>query len=58
MLTYSHIEYDKKELIYSVAIGFSKFEKGDQFKDVLQRADKAMYENKAQVKEKYHIGGR
>lgn len=57
-MTYSLIKYEGKELIFSVARGFSKYQKGDQFKTVLQRADKEMYKNKAQVKEKYHIGGR
>lgn len=56
--TYKIIQYDGVDLIFSVARGYSKFQKGDLFKDVLQRADTAMYENKKAVKEKYHIGGR
>ena len=56
--TYKLIHYDGVELIFSVARGYSKYQKGDLFKDVLQRADTAMYENKKAVKEKYHIGGR
>lgn len=48
----------KKELIYSVARGYSVYKKGDRFNTVYQRADKAMYKNKAEVKEKYNIGGR
>ena len=58
MMVYSHEDYDGADLIFSVARGFAKFEKGDEYKDVLQRADIAMYENKRMVKEKYHIGGR
>ena len=56
--TYKIIQYDGVDLIFSVARGYSKYQKGDLFKDVLQRADTAMYENKKAVKEKYHIGGR
>ncbi|MBR4378133.1 MAG: GGDEF domain-containing protein [Bacilli bacterium] len=56
--TYKIINYDGVDLIFSVARGYSKYEKGDLFKDVLQRADSAMYVNKKEVKEKYHIGGR
>lgn len=56
--TYKIIKYDGVDLIFSVARGYSKYQKGDLFKDVLQRADSAMYINKKEVKEKYHIGGR
>lgn len=48
----------KKELIYSVARGYSVYKKGERFNTVYQSADKAMYKNKAEVKEKYNIGGR
>ena len=56
--TYSLIEYEGKELIFSVARGFSKYKKGDRYQDVLQRADDAMYENKKMLKEKYHMKSR
>lgn len=55
---YSFIEYEGKQLIFSVARGFAKYQKGDQYKDVLQRADKMMYQNKAEIKETYNMKGR
>ena len=36
----------------------AKYEKGIYYKDVLQIADKAMYENKKYLKEKYNMKGR
>ena len=36
----------------------AKYEKGIYYKDILQIADKAMYENKKYLKEKYNMKGR
>ena len=52
------LEYEGQTPIFSVAKGFAKYEEGKQYKEVLQVADKAMYENKAYLKEKYKMGGR
>ena len=57
-MLYSLVDYEGVELIFSVARGYSKYEKGQHYKDVLQIADKAMYENKAYLKEKYHMAKR
>ena len=57
-MLYSIVEYEGKELIFSVARGFAKREKGQHFKDVLQIADDAMYRNKKALKEKYNMKGR
>ena len=55
---YSLIQYEGKELIFSVAHGYSSYQAGDRFQDVLQRADDAMYINKKALKEKYGMKGR
>ena len=55
-MLYSLVEYE--QLIFSVARGLAKYEKGMYCKDVLQIADKAMYENKKYLKEKYNMKGR
>ena len=57
-MLYSRFEYEGQTLVFSVARGFAKYEEGKQYKEVLQVADKAMYENKAYLKEKYKMGGR
>lgn len=55
---YSLIQHEGKELIFSVAHGFSTYQEGDRFADVLQRADDQMYINKKALKEKYGMKGR
>ena len=57
-MLYSLVNYEGKELIFSVARGYSVYQKGQRYKDVLQIADNAMYENKKYLKEKYHMQGR
>ena len=52
---YSIVEFDGQKLIFSVARGYAKNEEGDLFKNVLQRADTMMYQNKAEIKETYHL---
>ena len=54
-LSYSLVEYEGQKLIFSVAHGYAKHEKGLKYKDVLQIADDKMYENKKMLKEKYHM---
>ena len=58
VMTYSLVQYEGVELIFSVASGHAKYEKGDRFQDVLQRADSMMYINKAEIKAKYGMKGR
>lgn len=58
VMTYSLVEYEGVELIFSVASGHAIYQKGDRYQDVLQRADKMMYENKAAIKAKYNMKGR
>ena len=55
---YSRIEYEGKELIFSIARGYAKYEEGNLYKDVLQKADSMMYENKAEIKSTYKLKGR
>ena len=57
-MLYSIVEYEGVQLIFSVARGYAKYEKGMYYKDVLQIADKAMYENKKYLKEKYNMKSR
>ena len=57
-MLYSLVEYEGKELIFSVARGYHIKEEGQHYKDVLQIADKAMYENKKFLKEKYNMKSR
>ena len=52
---YSLIQYEGHELIFSVARGYAKYEEGNLYKDVLQKADDMMYENKAEIKATYHL---
>ena len=56
--TYTMIEYEGVELIFSVARGYSHLQENERYQDVLQRADKEMYQNKAYLKEKYNMKGR
>lgn len=58
MLRYQIIEFEGKEIILSLARGYSIYNEGETYKDVFQRADNAMYENKAQIKEEYHLAKR
>lgn len=53
--SYSIIKFGGQDLIFSVARGYSLYEKGDRYKEVLQRADQAMYENKAMLKAKHNM---
>ena len=57
-LSYSLIEHEGVELIFSVAYGYAKYECGMKYKDVLQKADNAMYENKKAVKAKHGLKAR
>ncbi len=57
-MLYSIVQYEGKDLIFSVARGFHKKQKGQHFKDVLQIADNEMYTNKKYLKEKYNMRGR
>lgn len=52
-LEYSTVECDGNELTLSVSRGFSEYQRGDKFEDVLERADKEMYSYKKALKEKY-----
>lgn len=54
-LTYSKITYEGIELVFSVAHGVGKYEAGMKYRDVLQKADDAMYENKKFIKDKYNL---
>ena len=58
LLRYSLIEYDGHQLIFSVARGFAIHQEGQEFKDVLQIADDAMYANKAEIKKTYNMKSR
>ena len=58
VMTYSLVEYEGVQLIFSVASGHAIYQTGDRYQDVLQRADKMMYENKAAIKAKYNMKGR
>ena len=55
---YSLIEYEGQQLIFSIARGYSSYQKGDKYKDVLQRADEMMYQNKAEIKSTYKMKSR
>ena len=57
-MLYSLVEYEGKELIFSVARGYSISQENQKFKDVLQIADDEMYKNKKFLKEKYNMKGR
>lgn len=57
-MEHSIIKFNKVDLILSVARGYSFYQKGDLFHDVMQRADDMMYENKKSLKEKYNFKGR
>lgn len=57
-MLYSLVEYEGKELIFSVARGYHVRTEGQFYKDVLQIADSEMYANKKYLKEKYNMKGR
>ena len=57
-MQYSIFNYEGVDLIFSVARGYSHYQKGDRYQDVLQRADVEMYINKKMLKEKYNMKGR
>lgn len=57
-LQYQLIEFEGKEIILSLARGYAVYEEGLSYKEVFQKADNAMYENKVMVKEKYHLAKR
>ena len=57
-LQYQMIEFEGKEIILSLARGYAIYEEGLSYKEVFQKADNAMYENKVMVKEKYHLAKR
>ena len=58
IMLYSIYSYEGVDLIFSVARGYSRYQQGDRYQDVLQRADKEMYAHKKMLKEKYHMQGR
>lgn len=57
-MLYSLVEFEGKELIFSVARGYKVREKEKAYSEVLQVADGLMYENKKYLKEKYNMKGR
>ena len=57
-LRYRFVDFEGVELLFSCARGYSFYEKGDLYKDVLQRADEMMYQNKAEIKKTYKIESR
>ena len=54
-LTYFKFKYEGVELIFSLAHGYAKYEKGLKYKAVFQAADDAMYANKEFIKDKYKL---
>ena len=57
-MLYCIYNYEGVDLIFLVARGYSHYQKGDRYQDVLQRADSEMYANKKMLKEKYNMKGR
>lgn len=57
-LSYSIIEYEGQKLIFSLAHGHAIYEEGMKYREVLQKADDAMYENKKKIKQKYGMKSR
>lgn len=59
VLRYSHIEYEAKDLIFSVARGTALFsEELNSYKTVFNYADKSMYDNKIKIKNEYNLKSR
>ncbi|MCQ2771175.1 MAG: GGDEF domain-containing protein [Clostridia bacterium] len=56
--THTRIAYEGHDLLLSLARGYSVCQGGEHYRNVFQRADEMMYENKAIIKEKYHIESR
>ena len=54
-LSYSIIEFDGQQLVFSLAHGVHRYEEGMKYKDVLQKADDAMYINKKELKKKHGL---
>ena len=57
-LRYRFVDFEGVELLFSCARGYSFYQEGDLYKDVLQRADEMMYQNKAEIKKTYKIESR
>lgn len=57
-LRYSIIEFEEKELIFSIARGYSKYDGGEDYRSTFQTADKGMYDNKVSIKSQYNMKGR
>lgn len=57
-LEYSDIEFEGKPLFLSAAIGIAKCEDESSYREVFQKADAAMYEDKKIVKETHNIPSR
>lgn len=57
-MTYSIINHEGVDLIFSVARGYAIHSDEKNFRDVLQKADNAMYDNKVMLKEKYNMKSR
>ena len=58
LFRFSHIDYEGKDLIFSVARGVSIHKDGQEYKDTFNIADKAMYENKVEIKTTYNLKSR
>lgn len=54
-MLYTTHHYEGVDLIFSVARGYSKRKENEHYKNVLEAADKLMYENKKYLKEKYKM---
>ena len=57
-MLYSIVQYEGVDLIFSVARGYKIRDKESKYQEVLQEADKLMYENKKYLKDKYKMKGR
>ena len=55
---FSHIDFEGKDLIFSVARGISIYKEGQEYKDTFNIADKAMYDNKVAIKKEYNLASR
>ena len=57
-MTYSIIEHNEHELIFSIARGYSIYHEGQDYRTTFQKADMNMYENKVAIKTKYNMKSR
>lgn len=57
-LAYCPVSYEGVDLLLSVARGVARHKPGETYNETYQRADRDMYVNKKEVKEKYNIKGR